>query len=247
MRKGSPSGDPFYTLAHVKAEPAAELLAQTRLFAGLSRDDLLRVAARAHERTYRKGVIIFYEGDVGDAFYVVAEGTVKIFVSSGRGDELVLATLRRPDGLGEIALLDDEPRTASAEAMDAVTLLAFPRSTFRDMIHREPAIADALLRSAGRLFRRMTSQAADLVFLDLEGRVAKLLSGMAEERGVVRDGGVALELGVTQSDLASMVGGSRQSVNQILHSLQSRGLIAISGRTVVIVEPDVLRRRAGIE
>jgi CRP/FNR family cyclic AMP-dependent transcriptional regulator len=231
----------------VKAEPAAELLAQTRLFAGLSSDALLRIAGQAHERSYRKGVVIFYEGDVGDAFYIVADGTVRIFVSSGHGDEMVLATLRRPDGLGEIALFDDEPRTASAEAMDAVTLLAFPRSTFHDVIHQDPAIADGLLRSAGRLFRRMTSQAADLVFLDLEGRVAKLLNGMAEERGEPGEAGITLDLGVTQSDLASMVGGSRQSVNQILHALQSRGLLGINGRTVVIREPDALQRRAGLK
>jgi CRP/FNR family transcriptional regulator, cyclic AMP receptor protein len=178
----------------------------------------------------------------------VAEGTVRIFVSSGRGDEMVLAALRRPDGLGEIALLDDEPRTASAEAMDAVSsLLAFPRSTFHDVIHQDPAIADALLRSAGRLFRRMTSQAADLVFLDLEGRVAKLLNGMAEERGEPGEAGISLDLGVTQSHLASMVGGSRQSVNQIPHALQSRGLVGINGRTVVIREPDALQRRAGLK
>jgi CRP/FNR family transcriptional regulator, cyclic AMP receptor protein len=245
--RGSPPGGPPFTLDPVKAEPAAELLSQTHLFAGLQHDALLRIAERAHERSFRKGALIFYEGDIGDAFYVVAEGTVKIFVSSGHGDEMVLATLRRPDGLGEIALLDDGPRTASAEALDAVTLLAFTRSTFQEVIHQDRVIADALLRSAGRLFRRMTSQAADLVFLDLEGRVAKLLSGMADERGESKESGIVLDLGVTQGDLASMVGGSRQSVNQILHALESRGFLEIGGRTVVIKQPDALRRRAGLE
>ena len=128
-----------------------------------------------------------------------------------------------------------------------MTILAFPRRTFHDVIHQDPAIADALLRSAGRLFRRMTSPAADLVFLDLEGRFAKLLNGMAEEHGEPGEAGITRDLGVTQSDLPSMAGGSRQSVNHILHAPQSRGLVGINGRTVVIREPDALQRRAGLK
>jgi CRP-like cAMP-binding protein len=230
----------------VKLEQAAELLSQTPLFAGLGHDALMRIAKESNERTIRKGGLIFHEEDPADAFYVIASGTVKIFVSSGRGDEMVLATLRRSDGLGEIALLDDGPRTASAQALEPVTLLAFARSTFRELIHDDEAIADALLRSAGRLFRRITNQAADLVFLDLEGRVAKLLVAMAQERGEEHEGVVTLDLGVTQGDLAAMVGGSRQSVNQILHGLRSRGFMEIEGRTVVIEQLDSLRRRASL-
>jgi CRP/FNR family transcriptional regulator, cyclic AMP receptor protein len=231
----------------VKPEQAAELLSRTRLFAGLDADALVRIARQTHERSYRKGSIIFHEGDRGDAFYVVARGTVKIFVSSPRGEEMVLATLQPPDGLGEIALLDDGPRTASAEAIDTVSLLAFTRETFQELLHQDRTIADSMLRSAGRLFRRITSQAADLVFLDLEGRVAKLLVAMAEERGQQRDDGIVLDLVLTQGELASMVGGSRQSVNQILHALASRGFLDVGGRTVVVRQPDALRRRAGME
>ena len=87
-----------------------------------------------------------------------------------------------------------------------------------------------MLRAAGRFLRRLTGQAADLVFLDLEGRIAKLLVTLAQERGQEHDGIITLDLGVTQADLAHMVGGSRQSVNQILHTLQARGgLIELQG------------------
>jgi len=97
-----------------------------------------------------------------------------------------------------------------------------------------------------RLLRRLTGKAADLVFLDLEGRVAKLLVDMANERGQRRDGAVALDLGVTQSDLAAMVGGSRQSVNQILHTFSDLGFLEVHRREVVITDEAALRRRGGV-
>jgi CRP/FNR family cyclic AMP-dependent transcriptional regulator len=107
-----------------------------------------------------------------------------------------------------------------------------------------PRVAEALLRSLGKLVRRLTEQASDLVFLDLHGRVAKLLLALAEERGESHEGGVVLDLHMTQSDLAGMVGGSRQSVNQILHAFERRGYVELHGREVVIRLPEVLRRRA---
>lgn len=226
---------------------AAEVLKRTPLFADLDDETLGTVAEGAHERSFAKGSLIFYQGDPGDAFYVITGGAVKVFVTSGHGDEMVLVTLRPPDTLGEVALLDGAQRSASAEALDDVTTLAFARSSFLELIASQPAIADGLLRTAGALLRRLTGQASDLVFLDLEGRVAKFLVTMAEERGEPTDDGVSLDLGLTQRDLASMVGGSRQSVNQILHALQGRGFVRVDhGRTVVITRLDALRRRAGV-
>jgi CRP-like cAMP-binding protein len=227
-------------------DQALVLLARTELFSSLAPDALRSIAAEAHERRYAKGEAIFREGDPGDAFFVVAEGTVKVFVTSERGDEMVLATLRPPEALGEVSLLDGGPRSASAEAIDAVAVLAIARSTLFALIQQERTVADAMLRASGGLLRRLTGQAADLVFLDLEGRVAKLLVGMAERRGERRDGGVALELGLTQGDLGAMVGGSRQSVNQILRALSARGFLEVHGREIVILDEAALRRRGGI-
>ena len=231
----------------MKTEEIADILAQTRLFGGSSRAALLSIASEANQRTYPKGAVLFNEGDTGDAFYVVASGTVKVFVTSGHGTEMVMATLRAPHGFGEVALLDNGPRSASAEALEPTTVLAFARSTFLDLIHRDPDVADGLLRSVGWLLRRVTGQAADLVFLDLEGRVAKLLVEFANERGEEREGEIHLDLGLSQSDLAVMVGGSRQSVNQILHALEARGYLAVDGgRTVAILNMEGLSKRAGL-
>ena len=103
-----------------------------------------------------------------------------------------------------------------------------------------------MLRSLGALARRLTEQAADLVFLDIHGRMAKLLLTLAEERGKESADGIVLDLNLTQADLAAMVGGSRQSVNQTLRSFKSRGYLDIEGRIIRLKKPAELRRRAGM-
>jgi CRP/FNR family transcriptional regulator, cyclic AMP receptor protein len=230
----------------VDTERTVALLRSTALFSGMSDAALNELAGHASERTFRKGALIFYQGDPGDSLFILAEGSVKVFIASEHGEEMVLTTLRPPDALGEVALLDQGGRSASAEALEPVTAIAFARSTLLELMHSLPGIGDAVLRSAGSLLRRLTGQAADLVFLDLEGRVAKLLVGMADQRGEEKDGLITLDLGLTQSDLAAMVGGSRQSVNQILQALANRGFLDMQGRQVTIRRPDALRRRAGL-
>jgi CRP/FNR family cyclic AMP-dependent transcriptional regulator len=110
-----------------------------------------------------------------------------------------------------------------------------------------PAVLNALLTTLGTLVRRGTGQAADLVFLDLGARLAKLLLRLAEERGTYGDAHrIVLDLGLTQTELAGMIGGSRPAVNRILQGLASRGLIEISGHAIVLHDLPGLRRRAGI-
>jgi CRP/FNR family cyclic AMP-dependent transcriptional regulator len=218
-----------------------------KILRDLGRDSLLEIAASATIRRFPKRTTMFQEGDPGDALYILVEGTVKVFVTSRQGDEMVLATLGPSDILGEVSLLDRGTRSASAASLEAVTAIALARSTLLQLMHRVPGIGDAVLRSAGDLLRRLTDQAADLVFLDLEGRVAKLLLTMADRRGAGGDGTLGFDLAATQSDLAHMVHGSRQSVNQILHALERRGFLSIQGRRVVIDDRDALRRRAGLD
>ena len=103
---------------------------------------------------------------------------------------------------------------------------------------------EAVIATLGSILRRLTEQAADLVFLDLHGRIAKLLLQMAGESGKETSDGVELDLLLTQSEIASMVGGSRQSVNQVLRSFERRGHIDVHGRAIVVRDFDALKRRA---
>ena len=228
----------------MKTEQAASLLAATPLFCGLQRAELLALAEGVRPRNYPKNQFIFHQGDHGDALYVLVEGRVKVVLTSDEGNEIVLATLQPPEIFGELALIDEGARSASIQTLEPVTVLLLTRSTLLDLLRTNPAVADALLRSVGRLVRRMISQAADLVFLDLNGRVAKVLLRLIDDRGDAA-APVTLDLGMTHSDLAAMVGGSRQSVNQTLRQFERRGFVELRGRTVVVKDIAALRQRAG--
>lgn len=228
----------------MKADQAAALFRKTKLFGALGEDDLQRLAERAIERHYKKGHLVFHEGDPGDALFVVASGLVKVYVSSEEGEEMVLVTIRAPEIFGELAVVDGGPRSASAEAVEPTTLLTLTRPTFLELLRENLRVMEATLGYLGTLLRRQTEQASDLVFLDLHGRVAKLLLTLAEERGENVNGTTVLQLGLTQANIAAMVGGSRQSVNQVLRSFERREYLEIRGRDIVVKRADLLRRRA---
>ena len=226
-------------------DQAAELLAKTQIFSEIDTDSIRKLAERATLRTYAKGQLIFHQGDLAGSLFVMKEGLVKVFVTSEDGDEMVLVTLQPPDTFGEIALLDGSDRSASAEALEPTTVVEVNRATFLDIVRSTPHMMEALLVSMGAVLRRLTEQAADLVFLDLHGRVAKLLMNMADEHGKEHKDGIELDVKLTQTDIASMVGGSRQSINQILRSFEDREYLELQGKTMLIKQPERLRRRAG--
>lgn len=221
-------------------------LRQTRVFGGLEPAALDELAAVCVPRTYRRDQFLWYQGDPGDHLAVVIEGLVKITVASERGDEMVLATLGVGEVLGELSVIDQGPRSASAVAVQATTALVVNRAALLLAMQRSPALLDSLLHTLGAMVRRLTEQATDLVFLDLGGRIAKLLVQRAERRQIGSSARLAVDLQLTQTELAQMVGASRPAVNRVLQSLVARGWISVDGKTVVIVDAAALRRRAGL-
>jgi len=224
------------------SEPdVVEILRSAAIFAELPDDALARLAARCVRRTYGRNQFLWYQGDDGAHLVVVASGLVKVVLSSPQGGEVVLTTLGPGEISGELAVLDGSPRSASVVAAEPTTVLLLTRATVLDMLNRYPSVLDALLRSLGNLIRRITEQAGDFVFLDLGGRVAKLLLHLAEAHGA---GSTVLDLRLTQSDLAAMVGATRPAVNRVLQHLAGRGVIEVDGQRIVLVNLAELRRRA---
>ena len=218
-----------------------EILRSAAIFAELPDDALARLAARCVRRTYGRNQFLWYQGDDGAHLVVVASGLVKVVLSSPQGGEVVLTTLGPGEISGELAVLDGSPRSASVVAAEPTTVLLLTRATVLDMLNRYPSVLDALLRSLGNLIRRITEQAGDFVFLDLGGRVAKLLLHLAEAHGA---SSTVLDLRLTQSDLAAMVGATRPAVNRVLQHLAGRGVIEVDGQRIVLVNLAELRRRA---
>jgi len=216
-------------------------LAATEVFGVLHRDALTELAARTRPRILRRGERLFFPGDPGDALFVVVSGRIKVVVESEDGATVVLATLTPPAVFGETAVLDGGPRSAGAEAVDPTTVLALSRDALMEVMGRVPELADVLFRAIGTIVRRLTEHTSDLVFLDLPGRVAKSVVSLATTDG---DGPAVLRM--TQSDLAGLVGGSRQSVNQALATFERLGYLRVDGRAVEVLKPELLARRAGI-
>jgi CRP-like cAMP-binding protein len=229
----------------LKTEFAVEALGHCRLFAGLDPGALQAIARTLKVRRFRRGEVLFHEGDPGDALFIVASGGVKVVVPSEEGGEAILATLRRGDFLGELALLDGAPRSASAIALEATDMLALPRDQFRALANTQPAIRDALLEAMARELRRLTTHVAELHFLDLTGRLAARLTRLASEHGEqLPNGSIRLDARLTQSDLAAMIGATRQSVNKLLGEFEEEGLLRLERDTIVVPDVQALSRAA---
>jgi CRP-like cAMP-binding protein len=219
----------------------ATLLAKTDLFGVLDEATLDQMAGRTRVRAVDKGQTIFVQDEPGDRMFVLADGAVKLVVRSAQGEVVELARHVPPAAFGEVALLDGGSRSATAEAVERSTLLVVTRDDLIGLLRSDTHVVDAVLRSLGAMVRHADRLATDLVFLDLQGRVARRLLELAEPG---KDEGLRTGR-LTQTELANMVGGSRQSVNLALRTLEERGCIRMVGLTIELLDPDELRRRAG--
>lgn len=212
-----------------------DTLRRVPLFAQLGDDELARVAATVRERPYPRNSVIVFEDDPGDALFVVAGGQVKVVLIGEDGREVILAVLGPGDFFGELALIDDEPRSAHVMAMDDARLLVLRRDDFQRELEAHPRIALGLLRALSRRLRRADDKIGALVMLDVYARVARVLSELTE------DGLVA---GVTQATMAQMIGSSRETVSRTLRELTDRGLISLSDKGIHVLDPKALRAAA---
>lgn len=213
----------------------AGVLARTELFGGIDEAARRRIAEHVAERVVERGQSVFTQDEPGDRMYVLADGAVKLFVASRDGGVVELVRHRPPATFGEVALLDGGPRSASAEAVERSTLLVVTRVELLHLLRAEDQVAEALLSTLGAMVRRTTRQVSDLVFLDLQGRIARRLLAMATEGD-----GLPRTPRVTQTELAAMVSGARQTVNQALRSLESRGYIRADGGGFEILDRERL-------
>ncbi len=227
----------------LRPPPIVDSLSTIPFFAGLDPDALARVAAGTRARRFRRGEVIFHVGDPGDALFIIVSGEVKISLPSEGGDEAILVRLARGDVFGELALLDGAPRSATVTALTAVETVVLPRDRFRELIANEPIVRDALLASLAAELRRLTTHVEELHFLDITGRLAACLARLATDGGTpLPDGAVQLKTSLTQGDLASMVGSTRQSVNKLLRQFTDDGYLRLERDAIVVTDLEGLAR-----
>lgn len=214
------------------------------LFAALDDDGKQAVLDSMTQEDYHRGSTVFREGDQGDRLFIISSGKVKVGHASGDGRENLLAVLGPGETLGELSLFDPAPRNATATAVAETTLYSLTQQDLYRVLAQRPEVARHLLASLARRLRKTNDALADLVFADVPGRVAKNLLDLAQRFGRQTDDGVMVSHGLTQEELAQLVGASRETVNKALADFASRGWIRLEARAVLLIDIERLRRRA---
>jgi len=209
-----------------------------------SPDDIDALAARGRLHRYRRGAVLFNEGEEAGHVIVVRAGRVKVSSYTEDGKEIVLAVREPGELLAELSAIDGEPRSATATALETVETVLVPAAEFRDFLETRPGVAFALLEMVSRKLRDADRKRVEFGAYDTTGRVARRLVEMAERFGEESGDGVRITLPFSQQELAGWTGSSREAVSKSLHHLRARGLIETARRGITVLDLAGLRRRA---
>ena len=222
---------------------ATDALRACGLFSQAADATVDALAAALRIRRFRKAETIFHQGDPGDALFIVASGSVKVVLPSDEGAEPAIVAILGPgEFFGELAILDGAPHSATIVAIEPTETLVLQRDAFLDLVDSQVDLRRALLASLAAEIRRLTGHVEDLHFLDLPARLASRILRLAATEQAGSDGEVRIPWPYTQSELAGMIGGSRQSVNRLLADLADEGLVRIERDVLVVTDVDRLAR-----
>jgi CRP/FNR family cyclic AMP-dependent transcriptional regulator len=208
------------------------MLESIAIFSELSQPELGILENHMVKRSYPKNAIVINEGDEANSLYIILDGEVKVFLSNEDGREIIINTQGAGDHFGELALLDNAPRSASVMTTMKSTLGVISKEDFCTVITRHPELALKLIRELTRRVRLLSDSVKTLALMDVYGRVAKTLLGMAEDM----DGNLVIENRPTQQDIANRIGASREMVARIMKDLTTGNYISLEGRRLVINE-----------
>ena len=199
------------------------------LFEGVPDDELRPLAERAVMRSFPKQAIIINEGDIGDSLFMIVAGRVKVYLSDEHGKELILSIKGPGQYFGELAL-DENLRSASVMTLEASQCAVIPRAEFKTFVLSHAEVALRLFQNLARLARGMNDNVRSLAMMDVYGRVARMLLELAVEK----DGKMIIPERLTQKDIASRVGASREMINRILRDLTVGGYVSVDSGHITI-------------
>jgi CRP-like cAMP-binding protein len=219
-----------------------ELLHNVPAFSGLDGEQLTLLAASVGSQSFERGEMIFLQGSIGSILYIIVSGQVRIYTISEAGQELALTIFRNGDFLGELALLDGLPRSANAQAMRPTTTLTLHRAAFLHTIEACPPIAAAVIEAMAARLRQTNVYAEQLSSLSAPRRVVRQLLGLAAQHGIAEGSETRIDLRLTQDDLASLSGTTRETVNRVLGLLRDQRLVRVERTRVSILNVAQLER-----
>ena len=224
--------------------PETELLASLSIFSCLDGDELDEVASQLQRRTFARGEIIYHRDDLPGSLYILVKGQVKIrLISQTDNRQVTFAWISPGTFFGTISLLDEGHRNSDAVAVESCQILAMSHDSFRSYLRSHPAAMEGLIETMAARWRKTIRHFYDLAFLDVPGRLAKLLLQLAEEQGNGRIQPPVVLTNLSQRELASLAGTTRESINKWVKYFVQQGSIEFAKGSVTILRPDELRLR----
>jgi len=220
--------------------PTAELLGRVPVFAPLAPDDLALIAEVSHPRRFGAGEVVFREGDESNTCYVVRSGHARAVREHADGRQIALATFGPGDIFGELAMFDDERRSATVETIDAVEALAILGPDMRRLMLRRPQLAVALAASLSRRLRSTNERLASQSFQTVQSRVASVIAQLVDRARAEGAPQGDVPITATQADLAMLAGSSRESASRFLATLERAGVISQGRGRLTVHDPEAL-------
>ncbi len=204
------------------------------LFAELDDRELASIAAVAKTRRYAKDDVIFHADEAGDVFCLIKEGQVKVTMISPEGKEIILSLLGTGEFFGEMALIEDEPRSATVVATEALELVTIWRSDFLQILAENFSITKKVLMEMSHRLRNASNRIESLATMDVYGRLARFFLDLAREQGKSLDNGYVAVTRPTHQAIANMIGTSRETVSRLIHDLMRQNLLLSEGKTIYL-------------
>ena len=213
-----------------------DTMAHAPLFGGLSREELARIGSIVQQKNYKRGQAIFWEGDPGVGFYMVADGRVKIYKTSAEGKEQILHIYGPGNPFGEVPVFSGNRFPANAQALEKSRLLFFPRQDFIQLISRHPSLALNMLAVLSMRLRQFTVQVENLSLKEVPARLASYLVYLSDEQ----DGVAVVDLPISKGQLASLLGTIPETLSRIFNKMGQQQLISVDGGRIGLLNRDAL-------
>jgi len=212
----------------------SEALKNVDLFNNVSEEELTRLSSIMSEQDVRKDGIVVSRDEVGNSMFLILKGRMKVVIQGDNGREVILTILKAGEFFGEMALLDELPRSASGVAAEDAKLLVLHRAQFAEHIAKSPTTALNVMSELSRRLRRADEIISNLALLDVYSRVAHIMIDLAKRDGQEVEEGILIREKPTQQDIASMIGTSRETVSRVLSEFQRRGFVEMRGREILL-------------
>ena len=213
-----------------------KLLLNVPIFSNLDEKQISFIATKMRNKKYSKSDIILMEDEVGDTFFIILEGSVKVTRDSEDGREVILAVLSSGNFFGEISLLDGKTRSANAIALEKTSLMILKRNDFLQLLKEIPQTSISLLSELAKRIRKTDEQVENLAFSDAEKRIGISILSISEQLGVVKNGLVKIPKLPFHQDIANMAGTSRETVSRMLKLLETKKLITRNSNELSFVD-----------